>query len=64
MAINPTDAKDAATEAVLAELLKVYENTKAEDVRPFARAVAEAARVAVTHIADRAETELSGESIR
>ena len=44
MAIDPEDAAAAATEAVLAELLKVYENTKAEDVRPFARAVAEAAR--------------------
>lgn len=63
MAINPESAADAATEAVLAELLKVYQNTKAEDVRPFARAVAEAARVAVTHIADHAVTETTGDGI-
>ena len=64
MSINPAAAYDAATEAVLKELLKVYKNSAPEDVRPFAKAVAEAARVAVAHVAANAQTELSGEGIK
>ncbi len=63
MSINTNDAHDAATEAVLSALLVLYENTAEEDVRPFAEAVAQAAAVAVQHIADNAVTELSGEGI-
>jgi hypothetical protein len=63
MAIRPEEAFNEATEAVLAELLKVYENVAAEDVRPFARAVAQAARVAVEHVAAHAVVAQTGEDI-
>jgi hypothetical protein len=63
MAIDTDEAFEAASAAVLAALLKVYDNAAAEDVRPFAEAVAEAARVAVAHLRDNARTDVSGEGL-
>ena len=63
MAIKPNQAHEAATEAVLNALLAVYDNVEAEEVRPFAEAIAEAARIAVTHVAANAVTEIGGEGI-
>ena len=63
MPINPDQAHDAATEAVLEALLKVYDNVASDDVRPFAEAIAEAARVAVLHVSTNAVTEVGGEGI-
>jgi hypothetical protein len=63
MAINPDEALEVATAAILAELLKVYDQVKSEDVEPFARAVAQAARVAVEHVAQNAEVEGTGQGI-
>lgn len=60
MAMSPDDALAEATEAVLAELMKVYGNVAEADVRPFAQAVAQAARVAVAHVAERGEVDPSG----
>lgn len=63
MAIRPNDALNDATAAVLAEMLSIYDNVNPEDVEPFARAVAQAARVAVEHIAANATLENSGQGI-
>jgi hypothetical protein len=63
MAVNPDQALEEAAAAILAELLQVYDGVKSEDVAPFARAVAQAARVAVDHIARNAVVEGSGQGI-
>ncbi|APX11970.1 hypothetical protein [Tateyamaria omphalii] len=63
MPINPDQAHEAATEAVLNALLHVYDNVAADDVRPFAEAIAEATRIAVMHVAANAVTEIGGEGI-
>lgn len=64
MPMNLSIVKTAATEAVVEELAKLYENSDKEGMQDFANAIAEAAVVAVQHVIDFAETELSGESIR
>lgn len=63
MATNSNDAFEAASNAVLAALLDVYDNVAAEDVRPFAEAVAQAARIAVQHIQENAEIDPSGNGL-
>lgn len=64
MAVNINQLREDATEAVLALMLKQFEDADADSMRTFAATIAEAAVTAAQHLVDRAETELSGEGIR
>ena len=64
MAMNINNVRTTATAAVLDALTELYENSDADSMRDFAEAIAEAAVVAVQHVIDRAEVEVTGESIR
>jgi uncharacterized membrane protein len=64
MAMNVSQVREEATNAVLTALTDLYEEADADSMRGFAEAIAEAAVVAVQHVIDRAETEVSRESIR
>ena len=66
MAMNPDTVRAAAADAVLAALTELYKDTEPdpEGMKGFAEAIAEAAVVAVQHVMDQGETEVSGEGIR
>lgn len=60
MAMNVNEVKTVATEAVLDELVKLYENADRDGMQDFAEAIAQAAVTAVQHVIDNAEIADSG----
>lgn len=63
MAININTVRNEATNAVLVALTSMYESADADSMRGFAEAIAEAAVVAVQHVIDHGEMDVSGDGI-